>query len=453
MAKEKNESNDSKNESKTLHLAWEEFQETLDALLELNKFMTPHAAKLDQRRRNAETIANEIGLTGEQRSDFIDLLNSIRGGSSGALQDQREDEVESHIISEYANKLLEVFGSNKSALAKLVLKIRKHTMSTERAAILRNSLLTMAIGALEVLIGRMATSFYAANIGILAKNKEFSIKDLEEYGSIESAKESVIASHVDSLLRGSLADWIKWYDESFKLDSKTYCIDHDVLTEAFQMRHIIVHNAGAVSRQYLQKVTEKYRNADVGERLGVDEEYLTRAIDEIESIGNLMIAGAWCKLAPGQTIGIMANLHARTYHLMQVERWLPVRRICSVAKKVKSNELMRNISQCNEWLAIKRTTGIDRIRGEIASWDVSAFDPAFGIVKHALLDDLDAAFETLPDIKSPMITEETLESWPVLAELRADPRYRAHMANAYHRHQSPADAPDAIEFPDEGAGI
>ena len=84
----------------------------------------------------------------------------------------------------------------------------------------------------------------------------------------------------------------------------------------------------------------------------------------------------------------------------------------------------REIFRANHWLAEKRFGNLADVRDEIDIWDVSALHPRFAFVRHALLDEIDAAI-SLADrlLGRGVIDLGSIEDWPVLQELREHPRY------------------------------
>ena len=89
----------------------------------------------------------------------------------------------------------------------------------------------------------------------------------------------------------------------------------------------------------------------------------------------------------------------------------------------------KEVGQANYLLARKRQFGTNSVRDEIEKWNVSALALEFHLVKAALEDDRSSALDILPRvILSESIPRNNFYSWPVLEELRSDPRFLQIMA-------------------------
>lgn len=93
-----------------------------------------------------------------------------------------------------------------------------------------------------------------------------------------------------------------------------------------------------------------------------------------------------------------------------------VRDICGIWRRVSDSH--------NKWLCRKRKNGLDDILAEVDAWDTSAMAPVFQLVQASFLDRIDDAYEVLP--AAPQAgdpSEHDLMHWPILEEIRADPRF------------------------------
>jgi hypothetical protein len=181
-----------------------------------------------------------------------------------------------------------------------------------------------------------------------------------------------------------------------------------------------------VSSLYLDRVESEGEAPALGAMLTVDQEYLEMALDHMDSVGNLMAVGVWAKERPDAEIAAVSALSNRMEQLLFAERWVPLRKICSIGKKVAPLDVSKQIFKVNEWLSVKRLEGPSSISDQITNWDTSALGPQFRLVQLALLDEADAFFSVAPAVhRDGGISREALESWPILEELRQDGRFRA----------------------------
>jgi hypothetical protein len=184
----------------------------------------------------------------------------------------------------------------------------KASIGPDREVLLRGALLTVAIGALEVLVAAAATGFYRSKPSALGDERKFSLKDLEALDSIDEARDEAIASRTENLVHGDLADWAQWFEKHPKILLENLALNYSTLFEVFQRRHIIVHNGGNVSRLYIKRMSQFGVDAPpLGRALPVDAAYLTRAFAEVEVLGNLIAIGTWAKAWPEEEPAAATN--------------------------------------------------------------------------------------------------------------------------------------------------
>ena len=321
-----------------------------------------------------------------------------------------------------------IFGGNRAAAVQAhLLMQRTLVLAPSRETLLRASLLTMAVSAFEALVGNLAARHFELRPKTLGKEPKFSLEKLSDFESVEEIIDSAIAFRVFQLLQERLSDWVQWFDSGSNLGVKlkNLAIDYKLLEELIQRRHIIVHNGGVVSSQYLERLNFADEPPKLGESLPVDETYMRAALDHLDAVGNLLGVAVWSKDSPGEEDQAVSVLSNRQEQLLFDEQWVVLRKICSVGKKVASFDRQAQVFQVNEWLATKRLEGLESIEAEIENtWDTTALEPQFGLVKHALLDQADEFFLLAPSaLESGGIQKEQLKTWPVFAEVRDDSRF------------------------------
>jgi hypothetical protein len=299
-----------------------------------------------------------------------------------------------------------------------------------RVRILLGALITTAVSTYDVLSQGVVSEHFRIHPGGLGTaNTEFSLDDLQEFASIEDAKEHLIARRSDEFSRFSLDEQLKWF-KSRGIDLTKLALDWDATLEVFQRRNVIVHVGGRVSRQYLEKVPQQLVTAKINEELSIDEDYVSRAFDCLVTIGILLVARAWSKLIPDNGRAVSGWLGLKNTDLMLKNRWSIVKVVSIDGQSINSTEESRIVFRVNEWLARKRLNGVEEIQTEVAAWDVSALGRKFKLAKAALLDDLDQVFDLIPVvIESQEVQLNDVRIWPILQEARNDPRFVEYVMN------------------------
>lgn len=299
-------------------------------------------------------------------------------------------------------------------------------VAPERQTLTRGLLLTAATAAFETLLAALLSLFYGAHPEALGDEQKFSLSDLEAFDSIDDAREDAIGRKVDSVLHGDISEWSAWLERNTKLRLDNLTIDYATLFEILQRRHVILHAGSRASRLYCRRMREfGVEPPSVGARLDVTDAYLERAFDELQALGSLLVVGIWAKAYPNEEKVALHGLYLESYDLMLDRRWAAAEKICAIGKLSRDNdESARQVFQANEWLALKRQHGIDRIREEVEAWDTSALGRRFRFMQKVLIDDLDAAFLAAKNLmRTGQLDEDDLLEWPALSEMRADERF------------------------------
>lgn len=129
------------------------------------------------------------------------------------------------------------------------------TVSKWGSEVLQSSLLMSAIADFEVFIARYVRSVLELRPEILrASDRKYTYRELEAFSSIDEARAKCAQDLVDGLLRGGYEDWTAWLQkQGVSVAGVTQDPSRSII-EAFQRRHLFVHNGGVVNEYYLAKV-------------------------------------------------------------------------------------------------------------------------------------------------------------------------------------------------------
>ena len=296
------------------------------------------------------------------------------------------------------------------------------------SSILHGSLLAMAVSSFETLVAGVATQHYLLHQGAIGTEKEFTLADLQAFASVDDAIDVAIARRVDNLMRGSIDDWSAWFRDLGLPGFEALAADYKRFHETVQRRHLVVHNAGRVSRQYQAKVDD---SSTLGEELSIDRDYLERAVDEISVLGNRLLAIAWSKWEPQERSMTADRVKNRSFKLLQDERWLVAEHLAATTAQLAEQDVTRQRAKVNGWIAKLRQQGIDAINDEVVSWDTSALDPIFTVARHALLNEVDELVTVAtPLVEDGRLTIRELGTWPLFDLVRGDQRFLALVERA-----------------------
>ena len=134
-------------------------------------------------------------------------------------------------------------------------------------------------------------------------------------------KKTVVASEIDGVLRSSFDDQVGWIERRASVDKiETNHKDWPLLIEVLERRNLFVHAAGVVNQQYLSAAKKhsfpSYEKLRIGEELGVNDEYFSRAVDLIADFGVKLIQVVWRKLLLDETQQADRRLTDFAYELL-----------------------------------------------------------------------------------------------------------------------------------------
>lgn len=256
--------------------------------------------------------------------------------------------------------------------------------------------------------------------------KFFSLKNLQEIGSIEDARKCIIDSKIENIMRGSFEDWMKFFKEHVKL-SMAYLKDEEKsLKEVFQRRNLLVHNGGVVNAIYVAKVPPALREGLViGEKIGVNKAYLSNVINLFEKFLILIGSELWKKLEPENEKRSDLLKKISFDHLVK-ERWSEAESLSYFMKEDKRTpERDQIIGQINYWQAIKWQGRYDEIRKDVERSDFSAKDELFQIFHLALINKVEEFFIKLPKVmEAEKLEYNDLDKWPIFRDIRTHDKYK-----------------------------
>ena len=321
-------------------------------------------------------------------------------------------------LTEFGERLAEVYGDDPEAFERLHEAFRVVTARPRRDQLLHESLLTMLVGALESTVTGIGAQHFILHPGALpGEEKEFSLADLADFENLEDARDLAITRRVDELVRGGLEAWNSWLRPLLKIELADLAADYEVLYEVVQRRHIVVHNAGRVSRRYVAKVGGA--KEDLGEKLVVERSYLESAIREVTIFGARLLLVAWSRWVPGERDAAAEKANALVFQELIAKRYDVARCIARTAREIADEDQMRLFLQVNEWIARRGMFGSEDVYEEVEAWDISALSPLYAAARSALLGDISSLALLLPQlVEHGEMSVESLRSWPLFENAR-----------------------------------
>jgi hypothetical protein len=404
-------------ESFRLREARNRYLDSLEAIYELADFAAEHVAELDKNRSDGIVIDPGYLKLREHEPDAPTLEGYLNFLGAAAPEDGTSlFEVASKALEEYKASFPE--GTDTSALDSLIQEKR----TRPRLDLLLASLLIAAVSDFEVLFSSIAGFFFRMRPEALrAQDSKVAWSEIEAYPSLDAVRSHFIEERVNQLMWSGFDDWMKWLENQLKINYRDASLDPVGIIEVFQRRHIIVHNGGLVSAQYLAKIVDaSTAGLTIGSPLPVDIKYLDSALDQLTILGVSLIYLIFRKISPQPIqINVDQDILGVITNLVSQERWKAVESVSSTALPHMKHDNERFNVQAYRWFALKRLKGRGAIAQEVGQWDVSALARIFKLAQLTLLDDPAAIDLAEEMIQRREIDRQRIDSWPLLQDFRA----------------------------------
>jgi hypothetical protein len=290
-----------------------------------------------------------------------------------------------------------------------------------RIDLLMASLLTAAVGDFEVFFTSLIRFFYKMRPEALRdQGSAIPWSEIEQYDSLEDLKNYYIEERVSKIMYQGFSEWMEWLSRQLRIKYEEVALAPDETNEMFQRRHIIVHNGGRVSRQYLSKVPHLQSPPALGSELKIERDYLDSSIDRLRVLGISLAHQVMSRLCRDQSYRkkIDEDIVDMTFELLTEKRWGSASRVAETASPQMSYDSARLALQVNRWIGIKNVSGIAAIRAEVSAWDVGALQQKFQMARAVLLEEASAIDMVQQMLNNGELSSKDLATWPLLADIR-----------------------------------
>lgn len=405
------------------------YANSIDALREFSSRLNPFVVKMQKgiaKQRKAymkEIIGDFMGAASKEEIEGLDnFLEAVKPRvtkKDSQVRVSKAVEIKSPLVAEFALKLSKLFSHSAT--------------SDIHRKLLNRSILMSLVSYFEVLVADLGHAFFRiAPDAAFTEEKRLSVKELNKFSTIDEAVRFVVSDAVDELLRGSVTDWQKFFQTRIKIDMKLLPPDWARWNEYFQRRHIVVHAGGRVTERYLSNVDweklDQYMTVpSLGHELDIDDAYISDAINAFEVCGLLLCQEVWRKLAPGDEearYSSLTGLLDSVYRRLLSRHWYVAEKLATWGEKdSEASEDSMLICKFNRWLCIKRQERWAEVEDEVRAFDCSAKNRRYALVRASLLERADEFFDLLPKALGTDIDLAALKEWPILDEMRTDPRF------------------------------
>lgn len=254
-------------------------------------------------------------------------------------------------------------------------------------------------------------------------NKETILfSDIQDKGLVQ-IKEEILDRVIDETMRESYTTWFKTL-ESHGMKFSSCEKELKELKEIYARRNIIVHNSGIVNDIYLKNIPDS--PASKGEKLIPDSQYIQHAFYIISFIVYKIMIEVLHILKNEEQNNLCECIFSLAFNELSKEEYQLSSRIYEELKNSKGckNPYLA-MSKVNYWIAQIELNGLESVKDEILSFDVSVMDQQFVMAKYLLLCEYDRALVIINKLlKTQEMSTEAVKEWPLFKSFRESDEYQ-----------------------------
>jgi len=227
------------------------------------------------------------------------------------------------------------------------------------------------------------------------EKKLISLEELERLGTVGAARALAIDNAVESLMRGGIDDWTKWF-ANYSVDWRAIPKTWWNFREIDARRNLVAHADSKVSPIYIRLAHDcEVANPPAdGSKVDVSAEYLVGAFEQLASFSVLCAASALLVWRKDQNESIYRWATSHADDLFESGHTFAAIEIAQTLLEKSRGRLTRTLDnrlRTTEWLARKERDGVESVRGIVDSHDFSGLDLAVTHLKAIILDDDESA--------------------------------------------------------------
>ncbi len=289
------------------------------------------------------------------------------------------------------------------------------------------SLLVALVGQYDAFLGRLIHVIFHVKSELLSSSdRQMTFSDLSKFESIDDAKKLIVEKEIESVLRNSHLDQIKWLEKKLDMTLRTDLKIFPYFIEVTERRNLLVHADGVVSSQYISvcksngvKFDEDFEHC---KRLSVSLSYFDNACNCIFEMGVKLAHVIWRKLQPTDLERADLNLNEIGHNLISLLNYDLALTLFNFATEILKNhpsEHLLTLMKINKAQALKWSGKEGECRSVINKIDWSAKALKFQLAKSVLEENYEEAAQIMRSIgKRGEVTKKDYRIRPIFQKFR-----------------------------------
>ncbi|WP_452231336.1 hypothetical protein [Lacinutrix sp. MEBiC02595] len=349
----------------------------------------------------------------EKSKEFFDqALAEITEEMESVKKNEKGDD---NISKEDAEKLLQRFGR----------KLRKQPrISPKNYEILSRSSFLMLNNYFEYLIADLLSYYYNKFKNSLnEKEFKFTLKELNEYESIEEATKDLIVKEVENLIIDkTFNELLEHFEGNLSISLEKNLIKWNEIIEIRERRHLIVHNSSIVNKKYILRTKNPF-NYKIGDVVHIDKNYFLKAWSQFKLAGQLLIFNCWGNWDKDNIDNAIYQIMIQTFEDLNSKNYELVCKTCKYSEQIEpKNEDQEDYIlriKVNNAISLKKQNKESEVKKALKNIKVGTATPIFKIAHNILSEkheDLEELF-TQAIVVDKLIIDNYLE-WPIFEFVR-----------------------------------
>ncbi|EAA6522349.1 hypothetical protein DOI81_18925 [Salmonella enterica subsp. enterica serovar Gaminara] len=309
---------------------------------------------------------------------------------------------------------------------------RERDKSIKLSLVIPNNLLVAIVSEYDAFLGDLIREIYNSKPeSVHGFGKEFSFKEIIDFGSIDALKEHVIEKDIESILRNSHLEQIYTLEKKFNIELTKGLDILPSFIEITERRNLFVHCKGIVSSQYIKVCTEnnvQLDNITVGKKLYASNDYIFKAINIFSEMAIKLTHVLWNKIFKEDIKHIEKSIHDISYETLDRGKYELVIAISPLFLSKSFNsigEAIKRTTLINYCIALKENgnkKASDRLLDE---YDWTACDPAFKMAEKILREDYKTAAAYMKkSYDMGDLQKEDIDQWPLFLQFRKTDEFK-----------------------------
>ncbi|MEN3943333.1 hypothetical protein WJU23_18680 [Prosthecobacter sp. SYSU 5D2] len=323
-------------------------------------------------------------------------------------------------------------------------RLNSQLMSMRSAhRLMPRNLLVALVCTYDAFLGKLIRFILEVQPSILdLSERQLSFSELQNFESIDAAREFIIEKEIETVLRKSHIDHFKWLEKKLETPFNKGLESWPNFVELTERRNLFVHTDGKVSSQYLKVCGDHKCNIDqgtvIGTTLGMPSGYFDNCYNCLYEIGIKLAHVVWRNLLKDDLVNIDTNLNDMSLSLIEKGNYqisIKVLEFFTQNQMKHKSDASKRIMVINLAQAYKWNGQDEACLKLLDKHDWSSSMGKFSLAVAVLKDDWDVAFEYMKKLKHDSDFDKVFyKSWPLFKRLRKHEKFPEIYQECYNEH-------------------